>query len=338
MTWRANREKYIAAWPAEFAPPTTKMSSSRHESASEGLDTVLLEREAPGGQAGQSSRIENYLGFPVGLSGADLARRAGDQARRFGAEILSVSHATSIEARGPARVVRLADGSELSAHAVVIATGVSYRRLELDGEDRLAGRGLYYGAARSEALSCRDEDIFVVGGANSAGQAAMYFSRFARQVTILYRGADVARSMSRYLIDQIAETPNVRVETNAAVTGLHGDDRLEAITVTGPAGERRVTAQGVFVFIGATPHTGWVGTAIARDDRGFILSGPDVLGPEAEGARWPLERDPYLLETSLPGVFVAGDVRHQSVKRVASAVGDGSMAVQFVHQYLGELP
>jgi thioredoxin reductase (NADPH) len=232
----------------------------------------------------------------------------------------------------------LSDGTTIESHAVLIATGVSYRRLEAPGVQQLTGAGVYYGAAMVEADSCANEPVFIVGGANSAGQAAMYFARFARHVTILYRGADLRKSMSSYLIDQIAGTPTITVETGAQVTALHGDDHLEAITVAGRDGERRVDAQGVFVFIGASPRTDWVGGAIARDRRGFILSGPDVLGPEADGVRWPLDRDPYLLETSLPGVFVAGDVRHQSIKRVASAVGDGSMSVQFVHQYLGDLP
>ena len=307
--------------------------------ASEGLTTVLVEREAPGGQAGQSSRIENYLGFPTGLSGADLSRRAITQAQRLGAEVLAVQEAAAIEARGPARVVRLVDGTELSSHAVLVATGVTYRRLAVPGVEELSGRGIYYGAARSEALSCRDEEIFVIGGANSAGQAAIYFAKFASSVTILYRGDSLARSMSRYLIDQIEATPTIRIRTEAEMVAAHGDGHLEAITVRDRSGEERVEAQGVFVFIGADPHTAWLGDEVARDERGFVYAGPDLQAVDGAAARrWPLKRDPYLLETSMPGVFAAGDVRHQSIKRVASAVGEGSMAVQFVHQYLGLLP
>jgi thioredoxin reductase (NADPH) len=305
--------------------------------ASEGLSTVLVEREAPGGQAGQSSRIENYLGFPVGLSGADLTRRATAQAQRFGAELLTAQEVTSIEADGPARAVVLADGSELRAHALLIATGVAYRRLGVPGADRLTGRGLYYGAARTEALACEGEHVFVVGAANSAGQAAMYFSTFAGRVSILCRGEGLHLSMSRYLIDQIEATPNIEVRAHTHIAEVHGDDHVDALTLRGPGGDDRVDAGSVFVFIGASPRTDWLADAVARDDRGFVLAGPDVAGLDGR-LRWPLERDPLLLETSMPGVFVAGDVRHQSVKRVASAVGEGSMAVQFVHQYLGELP
>ena len=311
--------------------------------ASEGLETVLIEREAPGGQAGTSSRIENYLGFPAGLSGADLARRATTQAARFGAEVLTVREVASLEARGPARVVRLSDGTELAAHAIVVATGVAYRKLDVPGADRLSGRGIYYGAARSEAVTCTDEEVVIVGGANSAGQAAVFLSRFAARVTVLYRGPSLEASMSSYLIRQIEDIPAIEVRTNAQVTEAHGEDHLEAITISTPEGTERRDASSLFIFIGAQPRTDWLQGAVARDGRGFVLSGPDVTGAMAVdgggGApRWSQRRDPYLLETSLPGVFVAGDVRHQSVKRVASAVGEGSMAVQFVHQYLGELP
>ncbi len=309
--------------------------------ASEGLETVLIEREAPGGQAGTSSRIENYLGFPAGLSGADLARRATSQATRFGAEVLTVREVAGLEARGPARVVKLSDGTELAAHAIVVSTGVSYRKLDVPGADRLAGRGIYYGAARSEAVTCKDEEVVIVGGANSAGQAAVFLSRFAARVTVLYRGASLEASMSSYLIRQIEDIPSIEVRTQAQVTEAHGDDHLEAITITTPDGTERRDASSLFIFIGAQPRTDWLDSSVARDGRGFVLSGPDVTGPLAENGhapRWSRRREPYLLETSLPGVFVAGDVRHQSVKRVASAVGEGSMAVQFVHQYLGELP
>ena len=310
--------------------------------ASEGLETVLIEREAPGGQAGTSSRIENYLGFPSGLSGADLTRRATTQATHFGAEVLTVREVAGLEARGPARVVRLADGTELASHAIVVATGVAYRKLDVPGADRLAGRGIYYGAARSEALTCTNEEVVIVGGANSAGQAAVFLSKFAARVTVLYRGPSLEASMSSYLIRQIEDIPTIEVHTQAQVTEAHGDDHLEAITITTPDGAERREASSLFIFIGAQPRTDWLDGSVARDSRGFVLSGPDVTGAMANGGggapRWSQRRDPYLLETSLPGVFVAGDVRHQSIKRVASAVGEGSMAVQFVHQYLGELP
>jgi thioredoxin reductase (NADPH) len=302
--------------------------------ASEGLRTILVEREAPGGQAGTSSRIENYLGFPQGLSGRELTQRATSQARRFGAEVVAVREAASIEPRGPARVVRLDGGGELAAHAVLVATGVSYRRLDVPGADELAGRGLYYGAARTEALACEGERVFVVGAGNSAGQAALFLARVAMQVTVLVRGASLATSMSRYLVDRIEEAPNVDVRTTTQIAALHGDRHLDAVTIRGAEGEERMPAASVFVFIGASPHTDWLGEHVARDERGFVLSGPDVA---ALDGRWKGDRDPYLLETSVPGVFVAGDVRHQSIKRVASAVGEGSMAVQFVHQYVGAL-
>ncbi len=306
--------------------------------ASEGLRTVLVERDAPGGQAGQSSRIENYLGFPVGLSGSDLTRRATAQAQRFGAQLLSVQDAIRLEARGPARVVHLDSGEEIAAHAVVIATGVQYRTLETPGVAELIGRGVYYGGSRAEALSCKGERVFVVGGANSAGQAALHFSGFAEQVTILHRGPDLTLSMSRYLTDRIEEAANVDVRLNAELAEAHGDGSLREITIADRVSGVRETvpAGSVFIFIGALPNTDWLAADLARDEHGFIVAGPDL---RAAGVRppWPLERAPLLLETSLPGVFVAGDVRHQSIKRVAGAVGDGSMSVQFVHQYLGTL-
>jgi thioredoxin reductase (NADPH) len=306
--------------------------------ASEGLRTVLVEREAPGGQAGQSSRIENYLGFPAGVSGSELARRATTQARRFGAEILAVKDACNLEARGAARIVRLAGGGELSAHTVLIATGVAYRRLNVPGLDKLTGRGVYYGAALAEAHNASGQDVYLIGGANSAGQAAVYFARFARQVTLLVRADRLEKSMSHYLIDQIRAIQNIRVELNSEVVAASGQDHLEAITINNRAtgSEAQVAADFLFVFIGAYPHTDWVGEAIARDDRGFIVSGPDLVRDGASPS-WALEREPLALETSLPGVFVAGDVRRSSMKRVASAVGEGAMAVYLVHQYLGTL-
>jgi thioredoxin reductase (NADPH) len=302
--------------------------------ASEGLRTVLVERAAPGGQAGQSSRIENYLGFPNGLSGADLARRAHDQARKFGAELLSVQEVTGLQARGPQRVVTLAGGEELAAHSVLIATGVAYRRLDAPGVETLEGRGIYYGASLVEADACKGQTVAVVGGANSAGQAAVYLSRQARRVVMLVRGESLEKSMSHYLIEQIAAIDNIDVRTGTQVAAADGDGQLRSLRVDGPGGEEELAATAMFVFIGAAPYTDWVGEHVGRDARGFVLAGPDAAA--AERHRWPLERDPFLLETTLPGVFVAGDVRHRSIKRVASAVGEGSMSVQFIHQYLAD--
>ena len=303
--------------------------------ASEGLQTALVERDAPGGQAGQSSRIENYLGFPVGLSGGDLARRATTQAQRFGAELLAVQQVTRIEQRGPSKVVHLAGGEELGAAAVIVATGVDYRLLEAPGVEELTGRGVYYGGSRTEGVSCRDEHVVVVGGANSAGQAAIYFAGYAQHVTILYRGDSLAKSMSRYLIDTIEDTPNITVRTNAEVAAAHGEEQLERITVRDTAGgaEQEMELAAMFVFIGARPQTEWLPDEVARDKRGFVLAGSELLLEDVR-PRWRLERNPYLLETTMPGLFVAGDVRSQSMKRVASAVGEGSMAVSFVHEYL----
>ena len=303
--------------------------------ASEGLQTALVERDAPGGQAGQSSRIENYLGFPVGLSGGDLARRATTQAQRFGAELLTVQQVTRIEQRGPSKVVHLAGGEELGAAAVIVATGVDYRLLEAPGVEELTGRGVYYGGSRTEGVSCRDEHVVVVGGANSAGQAAIYSAGYAQHVTILYRGDSLAKSMSRYLIDTIEDTPNITVRTNAEVAAAHGDEQLERITVRDRAGgaDEEMELAAMFVFIGARPQTEWLPSDVARDKRGFVLAGSELLLEDVR-PRWRLERNPYLLETTMPGLFVAGDVRSQSMKRVASAVGEGSMAVSFVHEYL----
>ncbi len=306
--------------------------------ASEGLKTVMVERQAPGGQAGTSSRIENYLGFPSGLSGADLARRAVTQARRFGVEMLA-AEATGLRCQDSYRFVQLADGSELSSHVVLISTGVSWRKLDVPGMERLAGAGVYYGAAMTEAISCRDEEVFVVGGANSAGQAAMHLSKYARQVTMLVRGVSLAATMSQYLIDQIAATPNIKLRFRANVIEAHGDENLEAITVVDLETEARETlpTKSLFVFIGALPHTDWLAGKLERDENGFILSGRDLVRDGRKPRGWTIERDPFLLETSTPGIFVAGDVRHGSVKRVASGVGEGSIAVQFIHQYLSKL-
>lgn len=307
--------------------------------ASEGLRTVIVEREAPGGQAALSARIENYLGFPSGLSGNDLARRAVVQATRFGAEILAPQEATGLRILDNYRIVRLADGCEISSQALLIATGVQWRTLDVPGMDRLTGAGVYYGAGSTEARSCRDDEVYIVGGANSAGQAALNFSRYARRVVLLVRGESLGSSMSRYLIDEIGRTPNIQVEYQTQVVEVHGEERLEAITVDcGRSGTReRIGARAMFVFIGAQPRTEWLKDFVARDSRGFILTGPDLLHDGKPPKQWPLERDPGLLETGLPGVFAVGDVRHGSVKRVASGVGEGSIAIQFVHQYLSKV-
>ncbi len=299
--------------------------------ASEGLRTVMVEREAPGGQAGQSSRIENYLGFPSGLSGSDLARRATDQARRLGAELLSVQDAVALRVEGSGRFIELSGGGQLSANCVLIASGVSYRQLDAPGFAELTGAGVYYGAALTEARSCEKQHVVVIGGANSAGQAAVYFSAYAAEVTMLVRGPSLERSMSHYLVEQLVALPKVAVRTSSEAVAAEGaDGRLRRLRVRDGGGSESVLdADACFVFIGAMPRTDWLDGVLARDERGFILAGPDA---QTEG--WPLKRDPYLLETSVPGVFVAGDVRARSIKRVASAVGEGSMAVSLVHQYL----
>jgi thioredoxin reductase (NADPH) len=305
--------------------------------ASEGLRTVLVEKKATGGQAGQSSRIENYLGFPDGVSGAQLTDRARRQARKFGAEVLTARGVVALEARGSARVVRFDDGSELTAHAVVLATGVMYRALDAAGCADLTGRGVYYGSAATEARDCEGEDVHIVGGANSAGQAAVFFSRFARSVTLLVRGADLTRSMSHYLIEQIRAIDNITVRPRTTVVGAHGDEHLRELTLRDAGGATEtVPAENLFVFIGAAPHTNWLGDAVERDEHGFVRTGPDLLREGRRPPGWPLDRDPLYLESSIPGVFVAGDVRAQSVKRVASAVGEGAMAVTLVHRFLEE--
>ncbi len=297
--------------------------------ASEGLRTVLVEREAPGGQAGQSSRIENYLGFPRGLQGSELAQRATDQARRLGAELVTVQGATAVRAEGAGRFVELSGGGTLSANTVLVASGVSYRHHDAPGFRDLTGAGVYYGAAMTEARACSDQHVVIIGGANSAGQAAVYFAGYARQVTMLVRST-LEKSMSHYLIEQIRSLANIDVRTGATATAAEGDDgHLARITVSGPDGEEVLDVDACFVFIGATPRTDWLDGVVGRDERGFILAGPD-----AKDAGWPLKRDPYVLETTIPGIFVAGDVRARSIKRVASAVGEGSMAVSLIHQYL----
>lgn len=307
--------------------------------ASEGLHTVMIEQEAPGGQAGMSSRIENYLGFPTGLSGGDLARRAVVQAQRFGVEILSPQEACGVRIEGPYRIVRLADGSEISCHALMIATGVQWRRLEAPGIARLQGAGVYYGGGATEALSCKGEIVYVVGGANSAGQAAMNFAKYAERVVITVRGASLSSTMSQYLIDQIKETPNIQLWPHASVAEVHGDTHLEEISFlcSDTNTIERVPASSMFIFIGALPRTDWLAGLVERDDYGFILTGPDLIREGKRPKDWTLDRDPYLLETNIPGLFAVGDVRHGSVKRVASGVGEGSVAVQFIHQYLSKV-
>ena len=306
--------------------------------ASEGLSTVMIERSAPGGQAGSSSRIENYLGFPVGLSGDDLARRGVTQARRFGVEILTPQEVVDVKLNDPYRIVKLADGSEISCHALLIATGVYWRRLNLPGCDQLTGRGIYYGAAKTEAISCKNEHIYLVGGANSAGQAAMYFSKYAAQVTMLVRGESLTKSMSQYLIEQIDATDNIEVQTHTEVVAVEGENNLTGLTLlNNQTGEtRQVKTKSLFIFIGAKPETEWLDKVLARDPRGYIYTGADLKKSE-HFRGWNRDRDPFLLETSVPGIFVAGDVRHNSVKRVASGVGEGSIAIMFVHRYLAEV-
>jgi thioredoxin reductase (NADPH) len=307
--------------------------------ASEGLKTVIVEREAPGGQAGMSSRIENYLGFPTGLSGGDLARRAVVQAQRFGVEILAPQEVTNVRVEGPYRFMKLGDGTEISCHALMIATGVQWRRLQAPGIDRLQGAGVYYGGGSTEALSCQGEIVYVIGGANSAGQAAMNFAKYAERVVIVVRGVSLSSSMSQYLIDQIKEMKNISIWPNASVTEAHGDTHLEEISFLCSDSNKieRVPASAMFIFIGALPQTDWLGDLIERDKFGFILTGPDLIREGQRPKGWTLDRDPFLLETNVPGIFAVGDVRHGSVKRVASGVGEGSVGVQFIHQYLSKV-
>jgi len=307
--------------------------------ASEGLSTLMVERSAPGGQAGQSSFIENYMGFPKGISGSELARRALTQAERFGVELLRPQEVVGLSLRDPYKVLKLSDGNEVSCQALLIATGINYRRLEVPGIEQLTGAGVYYGAAITEAVSCRDNAVFVVGAGNSAGQAAMYLARFASQVTMLIRGESLAASMSQYLVDRIIDSENIRVRMCTQVKAVHGDINLESATLldTSSGKEEVVPARAMFIFIGAAPHTEWVGDAIVRDEYGFIPAGPDLLQAGKRPKGWMLDRDPYWLETNVPGVFVAGDVHKESIKRVASAVGEGAMSVAFVHKYLATL-
>jgi thioredoxin reductase (NADPH) len=302
--------------------------------ASEGLRTLIVEPNAPGGQAGSSSKIENYLGFPAGLSGEELAKRAFLQASRLGAEFL-LQRVTSLRSENQYLIAEMKDGSEITCHVCLIATGVSYLKLDVPGADRLSGAGVYYGAALTEAMACANEIVYIVGGANSAGQAAMHFSRYAEKVHMLVRGDSLQKSMSKYLIDQIEATPNIVVETCTEILSMSGESHLESIRLKNHRGEEDRPVSSLFIFIGAAPKTDWLPKELICDSKGFVLAGPD-LKTKAPGA-WRLDREPYLLETSIPGVFVAGDVRYNSVKRCASAVGEGSIAIQFVHQYLATL-
>ena len=299
----------------------------------------MIEREAPGGQAGRSSRIENYLGFPTGLSGNDLARRAVAQARRFGTEILAPQEVTSVRIEGPTRVLKLADGSEIGTKALLIATGIAFRKLEVPGLERLSGAGVYYYAPMSDAFSYRDGDIYIVGGANSAGQAAMYFSKFARKVTMLVRGNSLSDSMSQYLENQIAATKNIEVKLNSSVSSVEGGERCENITIQNnkTRATEQVSANALLIYAGAVPRTDWLAGVVQRDAQGYIISGQHLVLEGKKPAGWSADRDPFYLETSVPGIFVAGDVRHRSAKGVTSGVGEGAMAVKLVHQYLGLL-
>ena len=307
--------------------------------ASEGLKTLLVERSAPGGQAGMSSRIENYLGFPSGLTGADLARRAFTQAKRFGAEILSPQEVVGMRVDGPYRFVKLRDGNEISCHALLIASGLSWRKLDIPGVERLQEAGVYYGAAMTEAQLCSGEDVFLIGGANSAGQAAVYFAQFARSVTMLVRGDSLEKGMSQYLIEQIREVPNIRVETQTEVVEVHGEDHLDSITIANHANEtiRTERTSALFIFIGAMPCTAWLRGMLPMDERGYLLTGALLPKDGDRPKGWKEERDPFIFESIIPGVFAAGDTRHSSIKRVASAVGEGSITVQMVHQYLAKV-
>jgi thioredoxin reductase (NADPH) len=307
--------------------------------AADGLHTLLIEREAPGGQAGRSSRIENYLGFPMGLSGNDLARRAVAQARRFGVEILTPQEVNGVKLEGPSRVLTLSDGVEVGCRALLIATGIAFRKLDVPGLDQLTGAGVYYYAPMSEAFSYRNGDVYIVGGANSAGQAAMYFSRFARQVTMLVRGSSLSDSMSQYLEDQIAATKNIQVKLNSSVIAVAGTDHCDTITIQDnkTRATETVPASALLIYAGAVPRTDWLAGIVERDEQGYVISGQHLMLEGKRPTGWTADRDPFYLETSVPGIFVAGDVRHRSAKGVTSGVGEGAMAVKLVHQYLGLL-
>ncbi|PWU20913.1 MAG: fused response regulator/thioredoxin-disulfide reductase [Verrucomicrobia bacterium] len=307
--------------------------------AADGLKTLLIEREAPGGQAGRSSRIENYLGFPMGLSGNDLARRAVAQARRFGVEILAPQEVSKVRVEGSTRALTLSDGGEVGCHALLIATGIAFRKLEVPGLERLAGAGVYYYAPMSEAFSYKGGDIYIVGGANSAGQAAMYFSKFAKQVTMLVRGSALSDTMSDYLERQIKDTKNIELRVNSVVTAVEGADRCEKITIqdTKTQASETVSASALLIYAGAVPQTDWLKGIVERDAQGYLISGQHLVLDGKRPTGWTADRDPFYLETSVPGIFVAGDVRHRSAKGVTSGVGEGAMAVKLVHQYLGLL-
>ena len=302
---------------------------------SEGLRSVLIERQAPGGQAGTSSKIENYLGFPAGISGGELARRAVDQTRKFGVEILTPQEATALRVEGPYKHLTLADGSEISCHVLMLSMGVSWNLLPAEGADRLAGAGIYYGAAMSELLQVKGQTVYTVGGGNSAGQAAMYFKDYADKIVMILRGSSLDAKMSHYLVSRIESAENIEVRLNTEIRACQGGERLEALELWDKQSGRKEVAPAsyLFVFLGATPLTGWLGGSVACDARGFILTGPD-LDAATHMRGWPLERPPSLLETNVPGIFASGDARHNSVKRVASAVGEGSVAVYFMHQFL----
>lgn len=308
--------------------------------AADGLRTLLIEREAPGGQAGRSSRIENYLGFPTGLSGGDLARRAVAQARRFGVEILTPQEVVGVRIEGPSRVLKLSDDSEVLTRALIIATGIAFRKLEVPGLDRLQGAGVHYYASMSEAFSQRDGDVYIVGGANSAGQAAMYFSGFARKVTMVVRGEALSDTMSQYLEDQIGATKNIEVKVNSNVVEVRGAECCEELVIqNNKSGQREtVPASALLIYAGAVPRTEWLAGVVERDAQGYVISGQHLLQRESHRPKgWNVDRDPYYLETSVPGIFVAGDVRHRSAKGVTSGVGEGAMAVKLVHEYLSTL-
>ena len=333
LTTRAQRPFYdlaiVGAGPSGLAAGVY--------AASEGLRTVLIEKQAPGGQAGTSARIENYLGFPVGLSGTDLARRATAQVKRFGAEILSPVEAIGVRVEGPYRIITLSDGREISCHALLITTGVTYRTLDVPGMSQLTGAGVYYGATMSEAPAYEGQALYIVGAGNSAGQSAVYFSRYARRVTLLVRGESLSMNMSQYLIDQIAAIDAITVCTEAQVVEVHGENHLEAITIERYGQRETQPADALFIFIGASPPTDWLREVVECDPQGFVLCGAYESDQRTRSPKWTLDREPYMFETSTPGIFVTGDVRHGSVKRIATAVGEGAMVVQFVHQYLGNL-